>query len=610
MNAGGSTNRNTAVRVAIDPRRREVSGMVESGAFCCVAHALPRLLQRALQPAVRDPWNLERPGAASALAKRVGAAGAGGYVTFGGRARSVEARVGLSFVSVGGARANLAESRGRGFAALRAGAHRTWARTLGRVRVSGGRRRDRRVFATSLYHALLEPSVFSDRDGRYRGMDGRVHRARGFVKYADISGWDVYRSQTQLMAMLFPHPRGRRGDLDAGRRPRERLPAALALREPADQRDGRRPGRADARLHVRAGRPRLRRARGAASAGPRRRSPVPHRQRRLHRARGALRVPAAGLHTPRALGGLDRPHLRLPRPALGLHRDHARVRARGLRHLEARPGPRRPPLAARFTRRAGTWRTLVNPASRTIQPRLAAGAFMPGFTPAGEASYVEGSGSQYSWLVPHDPAGLFASMGGPRCGAGAARHLLHGAQRRPGLGVRVPQQRAEPGHAVALRLARPARPHPGRGATGAARAVRPRPGRPRRQRRRRHDGRLVGLRRARDLPGGAGHRRAGARQPALPARDGPPAARHAAHRRRAGRARTPVRPRARARRQGVAQALAALPAVAGGARLRYRLGRSPRAGAARRAWRRRRSAPASRRHRHERPRRGGDRPRR
>ena len=31
---GGSTNPNTAVRVAIDPGRREVSGMVESGAFC------------------------------------------------------------------------------------------------------------------------------------------------------------------------------------------------------------------------------------------------------------------------------------------------------------------------------------------------------------------------------------------------------------------------------------------------------------------------------------------------------------------------------------------------------------------------------------------------
>ena len=71
-------------------------------------------------------------------------------------------------------------------------------------------------------------------------------------------------------------------------------------------------------------------------------------------------------------------------------------------------------IAARFTRRAGTWRTLVNPSSRTIQPRLAGGAFMPGFSPADEVSYVEGSGAQYSWLVPHDPAGLFASWAAAR----------------------------------------------------------------------------------------------------------------------------------------------------------------------------------------------------
>ena len=61
-----------------------------------------------------------------------------------------------------------------------------------------------RTFYTMLYHALLGPRTFSDASGRYRGMDGRVQRARGFTKYADFSGWDVYRSQMQLLAMLFP----------------------------------------------------------------------------------------------------------------------------------------------------------------------------------------------------------------------------------------------------------------------------------------------------------------------------------------------------------------------------------------------------------------------
>ena len=211
VNAGGSVNRNTAVRVAIDPGRRELSGMVESGAFCASPTRYRVYFSaRFNRPfATHGTWSGED---LKARSRSVSArAGAGGYVTFGGRARTVEARVGLSFVSVDGARANLAESRGRGFAALRAGARRTWARALGRVRVSGGRRRDRRVFATSLYHALLEPSVFSDRDGRYRGMDGRVHRARGFVKYADISGLGRVPRPDPAHGDAVPHPGGRRG---------------------------------------------------------------------------------------------------------------------------------------------------------------------------------------------------------------------------------------------------------------------------------------------------------------------------------------------------------------------------------------------------------------
>jgi predicted alpha-1,2-mannosidase len=74
---------------------------------------------------------------------------------------------------------------------------------------------------------------------------------------------------------------------------------------------------------------------------------------------------------------------------------------------------------------AGSWRALVNPASRTIEPRLAGGGFLPGFDPASGAGYVEGSAAQYAWLVPHDPAGLFASMGGERAArARLDRHLL------------------------------------------------------------------------------------------------------------------------------------------------------------------------------------------
>ena len=181
--------------------------MVESGRFCVQpTHYRLYFSARFDRPfTAHGTWSGEssEPGARSVSAP---AAAPARYVTFGRRGRRVEARV-RDLVRERRRRAR--EPRRGARAQLRrrcgAAARRTWARTLGRVDVE---RRPARATAVSsppsLYHALLEPSVFSDRDGRYRGMDGRVHRARGFTKYADVSGWDVYRGQTQLLAMLFP----------------------------------------------------------------------------------------------------------------------------------------------------------------------------------------------------------------------------------------------------------------------------------------------------------------------------------------------------------------------------------------------------------------------
>src|SRR6202034_1587131 len=61
------------------------------------------------------------------------------------------------------------------------------------------------VFYTALYHSLLHPNVASDVNGQYSGFDGQTHSvAAGHAEYANYSGWDIYRSQSQLEAMLFP----------------------------------------------------------------------------------------------------------------------------------------------------------------------------------------------------------------------------------------------------------------------------------------------------------------------------------------------------------------------------------------------------------------------
>ncbi len=132
----------------------------------------------------------------------------GAYATWPAQShpQTVEAKVAISYVDLAGAENNLhAESAGRSFAQIRHAAEAAWNRSLGAIDVSGGSPVQRTVFYTSLYHSLLMPSIVSDADGRYLGFDGKIHRAApGHRVYANYSGWDIYRSQMPLVALIAP----------------------------------------------------------------------------------------------------------------------------------------------------------------------------------------------------------------------------------------------------------------------------------------------------------------------------------------------------------------------------------------------------------------------
>ena len=46
--------------------------------------------------------------------------------------------------------------------------------------------------------------VYSDVDGRYRGLDGNIFTADGFTNYTIFSLWDTYRAQHPLLTILQP----------------------------------------------------------------------------------------------------------------------------------------------------------------------------------------------------------------------------------------------------------------------------------------------------------------------------------------------------------------------------------------------------------------------
>ncbi len=118
--------------------------------------------------------------------------------------RQLEVRVGISFTSMDGAMQNLeAESDHRNFDAAKATAHNYWLDALSRIQVDGGTEAQKRVFYTALYHTLLQPNVVSDNDGKYRGMDNRIHQAEHDV-YSVFSLWDTFRAAHPLYAILYP----------------------------------------------------------------------------------------------------------------------------------------------------------------------------------------------------------------------------------------------------------------------------------------------------------------------------------------------------------------------------------------------------------------------
>lgn len=419
--------------IIIDPATRTVRGSVTSGNFCGYLAEDRRESYYTLhfvaefdQPfEVGGTW---RDDSVQAGAREGGGGttygskghppagkGAGGWISFDAkRTPQVTARIGISYVDEAGARANLRRESPQGttVAATQAATRAKWNELLGQVSVKGGTPDERTVFYTALYHAMLAPNLHSDGDGRYRGMDGKVHALakRQQAQYANYSGWDVYRSQLQLLTLLQPQVGS---------------DVAQSLLNQADQNGG----VWDRWTHITG-------ATGVMNGDP---SPPSvaaihafgGRSFDLQRAYASLKK-AATVPTARDLDkrgcpvlcvgqrpGLDQwlalKYMPEGAPGWGSAADTLEMVSAdfGLSELALAAGDAQG--AKQFRERSGWWRNLYNPKATAqqgyIQPRNADGSW-PAFDPAADHGFVEGSGAQYLWMVPFDPAGLFEALGG------------------------------------------------------------------------------------------------------------------------------------------------------------------------------------------------------
>jgi len=119
----------------------------------------------------------------------------GASFDFGGRAgQVVNAKVGISFVSVEQARRNAQAAPD--FDTARAEAHTAWEQALSPIQVEGGSPAERRQFYTALYHLQLMPS---DRTGENPGWTSAE------PYYDDYQAvWDTFRSAWPLLTLIQP----------------------------------------------------------------------------------------------------------------------------------------------------------------------------------------------------------------------------------------------------------------------------------------------------------------------------------------------------------------------------------------------------------------------
>ncbi len=127
------------------------------------------------------------------------------YLSFGKLDKTLNASVGISAVDVAGAELNLSEVDGyTSIEQVIQSAQKEWRSELDKVVIDTKNQAVLTNFYTAMYHSKIAPMLYSDLDGRYRGIDQKIHQSNGKDHYTVYSLWDVFRSWYPLMTIIEP----------------------------------------------------------------------------------------------------------------------------------------------------------------------------------------------------------------------------------------------------------------------------------------------------------------------------------------------------------------------------------------------------------------------
>lgn len=436
VRSGASLAGNSRAAIQIGEDNTTITGWATSGSFCDKQNTYTVYFAMEFnQPFVaHGTWDGY---SVYAGARQANSPYSGGYVEFPAGA-VLEVRTAISYVSIAGARSNLAAERGT-FDGIRAAAAGAWNKALSRITVASRSPGDVTTFYTCLYRSLLHPNTFNDADGLFIGFDGVIHSvAAGRTHYANFSDWDTYRSLAALQGLLFPKEAGDMAQslvTDAehsGALPRWALANAATSQMTGDSvvplmvnlyMFGAKDFDVQAALRYMVD--------GATAGGVGR--------------DGYLQRPGIGAYL--QLGYLPQLTQFGPGASITLEWSIADFAISRFAAALGQDG-----IAAEFQNRAQYWQNLFNPTTRYISPRGPSGLFRdgPGFFRSGSAfgqpGFDEGNAEQYLWLVPQNVAGLVTALGGRK----AAADRLNRFTKRLNVGPNEPYLWAgnEPGFGV------------------------------------------------------------------------------------------------------------------------------------------------------------------
>lgn len=115
-------------------------------------------------------------------------------------------KVGISAVDEEGAKKNvLTEIPHWNFDTVRLAAKQHWNKELSKIEVTTKSLKDKQTFYSALYHTFIAPNLFMDIDGRYHGMDMKIHQGNlNQPLYTTFSLWDTFRALHPLMTIVNP----------------------------------------------------------------------------------------------------------------------------------------------------------------------------------------------------------------------------------------------------------------------------------------------------------------------------------------------------------------------------------------------------------------------